>query len=445
MPINTDIYKGWVPVVAGRLSFRLVGNTSVPQPCEFINLAWQGGGLVVVQQVRTFNMDLLLGRPGLKSSGKGDETTECVFICVADWPASDDKLAPMSGTIAMLAECHWERFEQSFTAAQHALEAAVRTRTTPDQKHLDHIYQVVERIDVKARFTLTRGGEVELQLVHHNIYAESAEVISTKSEAIAMLKHGVASQIYFFLRDIAHHHKHHDPKSDALLDVWPLDTVRPEGWRQEVAVALWRTAVTMRRGFDGSAAGFVAYALAFKAICARAGSCPPLFASILHDPLLLSIEAQRARDMHRLAAEEAKSDFFLQTWVASAALLLGVLALLQLKSNSFNDAPAMPAFLFFGEFTLKYPWLGLPALFFLASVVARELTKARGTYRQTYLDIKISKSMRLYMAVMAPSKWKQWAIGFIAIAIGAVALLFPIAAPYLLDSIRTLLLKIASP
>lgn len=76
----------------------------------------------------------------------------------------------------------------------------------------------------------------------------------------------VASQIYFFVRDVCHVHQHHAPTSDTILDVVPID----EGdnhWKRETLYSLYRWVIQQKRSKNPvayvDAKGVLAYASAF--------------------------------------------------------------------------------------------------------------------------------------------------------------------------------------
>lgn len=97
---------------------------------------------------------------------------------------------------------------------------------------------------------LHRDGKIEIAL--DEIDAEEAQ--------------DVASQIYFFVRDVCHVHQHHAPTSDTILDVVPL-SAGEHHWKRETLYSLYRWVIQQKRSRTPSAyvdaKGVLAYARAF--------------------------------------------------------------------------------------------------------------------------------------------------------------------------------------
>lgn len=106
----------------------------------------------------------------------------------------------------------------------------------------------------------------------------------------------LASQVYFFVRDLAHKHQHHSDTSDTILDVVPGSEFSAE-WKRQTLYALFRWIIHRKRERNIinylRAKGVLAYAQAFKSMHIKAPDleAPDAVPNYLDDPLLKSLDA----------------------------------------------------------------------------------------------------------------------------------------------------------
>ncbi|WP_297754659.1 hypothetical protein [uncultured Shimia sp.] len=102
----------------------------------------------------------------------------------------------------------------------------------------------------------------------------------------------IASQAFFFLRDIAHVHQHHAPTTDTILDVTPVSD-DSHAWQRETLYSLYRWVIQQKRSKSPiaylGAKGVLAYARAFEE--RHCTGMPPEFPNYLNQPTVRSIEA----------------------------------------------------------------------------------------------------------------------------------------------------------
>ncbi|EAP78236.1 hypothetical protein ISM_08065 [Roseovarius nubinhibens ISM] len=118
------------------------------------------------------------------------------------------------------------------------------------------IEKASERPGASSAVKIFRNGETR-------VIFENDDKLSVEAE------HRGASQVFFFLRDVTHSHKHHSPSSDTILDVTPLSE-GPQAWKRETLYSLYRWVIHRKR--DQSLAelvnckGVLSYAKAFEEI-----------------------------------------------------------------------------------------------------------------------------------------------------------------------------------
>lgn len=120
----------------------------------------------------------------------------------------------------------------------------------------------------RARFELYRTGEVRIELT------QTLGVESEDGGDQSAFDDILASQIYYFIKDVSHRHYHHRKASDNLLPLTRIVADDDTSWRRETLWSLARAVLEMRRSgkLPGhkSAVGVLAYAEAFQGNLARA-------------------------------------------------------------------------------------------------------------------------------------------------------------------------------
>ena len=122
---------------------------------------------------------------------------------------------------------------------------------------------------IKAEFRLYRTGEFRLRMI------QSPPLVGAPAGSPAALRFEeiLARQIYYFAKDIAHRHYHHEETADNLLPLVAAPAGDDETWRRETLWSLARAVLEVRRRDQLSdykgALGLLAYAAAFQSAMAR--------------------------------------------------------------------------------------------------------------------------------------------------------------------------------
>ncbi len=160
---------------------------------------------------------------------------------------------------------------------------------------------------------LSRDGKVEISL-------------NNLSEAEAQ---DVASQIFFFIRDVCHVHQHHAPTSDTILDVVPSS----EGdthWKRETLYSLFRWVIQQKRSRSPSAfvdaKGVLAYARAFAEKHCGAAEREIGLPQYLREATIESLDAGLARAEFEEKQKGKLSAAFFNRIIPVSALLLAFLS-----------------------------------------------------------------------------------------------------------------------
>jgi preprotein translocase subunit SecG len=292
-------YVGWIPTVNGRLSFRHVGDTRRPTESIFANIDAGPERVIIAYQRRPLS-DILFPRI---IHWTQDISGDFWFTLTAKSNNSPLLADRITGKIHV-----FKSREDWRDLADQTLRAAIRNlgrlrfsgqTDVPAQANLefDRARQLVEQYaDIEIEFDLERDGEVAFS---QPTFKEAA--LQRASEQFAAndghnIRKWVADQCYFFLRDSAHAHQHHEPTSDTILILQDRgqDDIQ---WRKNVIYSLHYAIIRFKRDPDARSAlramGILAYCKSFIDCCkAKLGDNYEGFPAFNDDALLLSLQAK---------------------------------------------------------------------------------------------------------------------------------------------------------
>lgn len=267
-------YKGWVPTVNGRLSFKLIGETRYPSEPEYVNSA-DGSHLYVAalqsRQLSDVLFEPVAGRL-LGYSGHFD------FVLCAR--ARRAPTSPDSKLIGRIFLFHRQTFIQ--TNAKHIFRGSVKSMRALDpgalnlglkQQYLALGQELLSRCDLYMDVILNRDGILTLS---HLRWGNQHLERNTEEHADAIgfdLEHGIADQMYFFVRDLTHQHQHHGNDADTIITTQRQAKSDDMSWCLEIMYSLYFHIITVKRKENPSehvrALGILAYLQSYKNIIQR--------------------------------------------------------------------------------------------------------------------------------------------------------------------------------
>lgn len=400
---NEPAYAGWVPTITGQLSFSLIGLGGAAPDCVTANVEFQDAHVghprrrvAVVQRRVTKDLPFTFQPiPYFFRSIAAEfillgDTHPAARPVIVEGEAAPrlDEIGVLAGDILVLPNHEDKPYgERSFVRNLRERIATIGDATpravvgSEDAlvKELTAWQGDAGRAGLKLahfRFELYRTGEFRLQQVESISVELDGDLEQNEFDAI------LASQVYYFVKDIAHRHYHHRRSSDNLLPLTPLSGDDDISWRRETLWSLARAVLEMRRSgkLPGhkSALGVLAYAEAFQGLLARVerqiNEAEPFrvtneIACYDFTHTRQSLEATIAEKGFMHSHWTSIHGLLIATGLAAAALWLAALQVREEACRSDADCPVVPKIMQTGiEVTIEAPHLLAAALIVLAAI-----------------------------------------------------------------------------
>jgi hypothetical protein len=274
MPLT---FKGWIPTVTGRLSFSSIGHTNHPTRAVRANVSDSEHRAIICFQRRN-QLDVITPlRQENLSTWLFRQRGDFVFLCISETKESDyEKLETLEGSIYIIDD------KEIWRNNRDKIKNLINDLTVYEIENKYHIQKLKEycpsiignanRIAQEisgffVNFRLERTGEISITYDPKSTFRKNAPKLRTDIP-IEYSSHIVISQLFYFIRDIAHAHQHHHPQTDTIVDIY-LDDGK-ESWKRETTYSLFRKIIQYKRQKNEKvmfeALGVLSYAQAFLSI-----------------------------------------------------------------------------------------------------------------------------------------------------------------------------------
>lgn len=338
-------FRGWVPTVSGRLSFSVLGRTEYPSRAVYANVADHACRYIAIYQ-RYDISDAIIPSHFLGITG------DFIFLVIGNTIDTDD-----GSQFELVGEC--------FIFHDHALWNAAILRELSDYQdflrrysYLTHQplsdyanYQQTRILDICrshasfcANLILPRRGTATISVSVSNITSAAAPRLPADAQRRLSIIHALAAQIYFFVKNLAHHHQHHDPTTDTIIDLSYISN-DDVAWRLNTLFSMYRTVIDYKRNPHSSSfndcIGIIAYARTFVELCKEevgdeaSGKLPNYFG----DNTAESIRATQSRIERELLVKQRRQDTIRNTLLAILSIVLSFTGLLQVTTIKIDIQP----------------------------------------------------------------------------------------------------------
>lgn len=363
-------FFGWIPTVSGALSFSAFGDTSHPPRAISANRTDRKTRYLVSFRARDCSDILVpfkskLGPWFFNLSGK------LWFVCVGKCETRNGTQELMEGQVLIFHDRDlWRNNVGKIVRDAQELLKDYRYGTHPNiENYFEHRY--VELIDqlpalsaFNATFNITRIGFTKLQLADKMELHHGAPSLPDAQPARDHVKHILAAQLFFFLRDIGHRHQHHDPYTDTIVDLWPETPKDPFYWKLQTLFSLYRKVISYKRVKSPSSItaslGVCAYADTFRALIADTATpaqlarMPQFYSENVRNSIhAVDYEMNRRRELN-ISSSAVTRELIL----TSIALVIAIVGVFQIVQTKLTFQPAKVLFVL-AEFLVTSPILTL--------------------------------------------------------------------------------------
>jgi hypothetical protein len=359
-------FFGWIPTVSGALSFSAFGDTSHAPRAVSANRADRDTRYLVCYRARDCS-DILVPFKGVVGPWFLNLSGKLWFVCVGKSETHNGKQEMMEGQVLIFHDRElWRKNVSIVVRDAQELLKRYRYGTQPSiQNHFD--YTLGELIDqlpalsaFNARFTISRVGLTTLELADNMKVHSTAPTLPDQQPSRDHVKHILAAQLFFFLRDIGHRHQHHDPYTDTIVDLWPETPRDPFYWKLQTLFSLYRKVISYKRlkapeSFTASL-GVTAYAETFRAIIEE-DATPEQLARLPHfhaENVRNSIHAVDYEMNRRRELSSSSSAVTRELILTSIALVIAIVGVFQIVDQKVPFQPARVLYVL-AEFLITSP------------------------------------------------------------------------------------------
>ncbi len=243
-----DSFLAWVPTITGNLSFATIGSAKIPNKVFGVSRDFNGVRFVALSQKRR-TTDAQFNKIGNALNLLREREGQSVYTLLGKKGESEGRTT-FSGVCINLIPEQYEHFKNSLNLLLENNLSAQSFEDTFNNISTEILDRMINFKGCAAKFELDRDGKIEIEIL-----------ICNQGEA-----EDVASQMFFFIRDMCHNHQHHTPTSDTIIDVVPKSDGE-DAWRRETLYSLNRWIIQRKRTKSilayMDAKGVLAYARAF--------------------------------------------------------------------------------------------------------------------------------------------------------------------------------------
>jgi hypothetical protein len=446
---EATIYKGWVPNVAGRLSFSFFGYTQHPTRAIVANVSDTRERYILCYQKRVL-VDGVLPLKEIAARLFFGLDGRFWFVCLG---RADDRPSSTTSTLTghlflFHVKNTWRseveplvRNVQSYLRDYERNNVGVPLHNHCAKEYNNLLRTLQARASFYSRFTVDRDGEAILAPPAIEALPEDSPRFPEDPGEQRATLHNVLSQLYFFLRDIGHVHQHHNPRTDTIVDLHECQNGDDYLWRCETLRCLYRKVLEFKRikrdDVFSSSLGVLAYATSFRrssdSKLQALGLNKKVEPTIYVDCLTDSITANQSQIAGDIATRMRRSEAYRSTLIATLTFLFALTGLLRLSGGSIQGiATPNPILLDIANLLLAYP---VEILFAMPAVLLAFLQRAG------LIDAPNWAPFRLLLKLFQVIGKKKAAIVAIFSGIAIGVLTFYFFAPGLIPAIVKLLVS----
>jgi len=422
-----QLFCGWIPTVSGRLSFSVFGDCRFPTVATAANVVDDNIRYFAAHQFRDASDVLLPFRKWLSPLVFGIDGRMWFAFLAHTESKPDDPLYTLSGRAFIFADpSRWKievspkliQFQDHLRDFQYHKDHDDLERFAR-QQYADALELCTKTCSYFIDAKIRRNGVTEILIPAQVELPASATKLPSDERKKARTVRLLASQLFFFLKDLGHRHQHHDPSTDQIVSIHETTSPNDIRWRNLTLYSIYRKVIEIKRDphaatFSNSL-GLVAYAEAFSKILREDldieegdKRIPAYYSDAMKD----SINSTQDKSERDAAKKTRAWDIVRTTVISLTGLLISYVGLLRLAKNvETDDVHPSPMMLELLKWLLNYPLQTGVVLALLVCIAVKAFTLDR------------SDVSAMTISIVRRLHWlPRWMIVSIASFIGAVSL-----------------------
>jgi hypothetical protein len=391
-------YRGWIPTISGRLSFSVFGDCKHPTRAFSANVADDHTRYIAVHQFRDAS-DVLLPFKRKFSPLLFKIDGQLWFAFLAETEAKgDDPLYYLSGRAFLFPQkdaLTKNAIEAIETFQEHLRNFRYQQFATKLVNYAQNEYQALkdfctQNCSFYSDVKISRNGITEVYPPDPTSLPAHAPKLPAEGAARSHILGILATQLFFFVKDVGHRHQHHDPYTDQIVLLHASPSSDNSKWRDQTLYSIYRKVIEMKRDphvatFNNSL-GLVAYANAFSKIIEDDLKSKDSIPTYYSEQMVDSIKSTQARIERQFAIKQRRSDILRNTVIAVASLLFSFVGLLKLTDHTSKVKPD-PILAMLLDWILQHPFASLVLLSLLITTLVLTLSMERSDVWSGYIRI----------------------------------------------------------
>lgn len=332
------LFRSWIPNTSGALSFSLFGDTSFP---SVSNRAMAADGktryAIVSQRRKSLDSAIPFFKELLNSLFFSHEG-EFLYICVAkgcgEFPIEDGAL---SGYLYIYSLDKQNIYKERSKSARNKLDNYKcidgGLELFFNEEYIDLTRNLASFSKSMVEFKIKRNGEVEVALTapYQFTCLENTPEFTDENNILDRDNqiYRIASQSFYFLRDLSHHHKNHRPKTDTIVRLHPV-TDNQNRWKGIVLKELFKKVIEFKKSDSeiicSDATGIIPYIESFQKIAGQGEHIPTLDMRLLEK----SLKANHTKILASQASRFNYASFFSALFFSLTGIAIGISSLVQI-------------------------------------------------------------------------------------------------------------------
>ena len=429
---NRGIFVSWIPTVSGRLSFSEFGISDHPTDSVTTTFHLPDRKHFFSYQIRNCSDTTL---PFLTQSDFIKEKIDNCFLkksgqIVFVSQLSSQRIATQDrdpndrlyGYVGLFTTENWKRLIRNrINRLRGEIERELNEGSNFLFAKTDFIKTIKENSDIYFNVEINRDGTTKLKNCMDHSHNKIYEIEDDEDLIL---------QVYYYLKDNLHSHKHHSKSTDSIISVYKMESECDENWKIEILYSLYRKIISRRRkgGVEDfiDSIGVIAYAESFREIFNNYFKNNKSLSKYNTSAMLQSLNSS----LRKAENEEKRNSKLEKLYVIYISTMAAIIAFASLVSASDKKVVLRDKILYDVTSAISNnPIETLSFSIFIFIAIYTIATKEKGRMKTYYFDIyRVLFPMKNYGVLVT------LALGSVLIVLSSYLILRPVIKGFILQN-----------